>query len=88
MFSLQLSLVSVADNSHFCLFHINPYAKHKIRFDLNHMSIKMNAFSYLHGKTSHVSLSEVYTSIYGVISQLPPQLVHVSPKYNFRRQGK
>ena len=29
MFSLQLSLVSVADNSHFCLFHINPYAKHK-----------------------------------------------------------
>ena len=30
MFSLQLSLVSVADNSHFCLFHINPYAKHKI----------------------------------------------------------
>ena len=31
MFSLQLSLVSVADNSHFCLFHINPYAKHKIR---------------------------------------------------------
>ena len=31
MFSLQLSLVSVADNSHFCLFHINPYAKHKIQ---------------------------------------------------------
>ena len=30
MFSLQLSLVSVADNSHFCMFHINPYAKHKI----------------------------------------------------------
>ena len=32
MFSLQLSLVSVADNSHFCMFHINPYAKHKIHF--------------------------------------------------------
>ena len=35
MFSLQLSLVSVADNSHFCLFHINPFSKHKIQIDVH-----------------------------------------------------
>ena len=52
MFSLQLSLVSVADNSHFCLFHINPYAKHKIHVEglrMCHHPKKVCANSFIKG---------------------------------------